>query len=86
MCSKAIESPNSNVILNTHLKILYQIMASCMDEEGLLKRTDSKSLEKLDKAGLNLKQSNSKLLCLLFTCTDLVWQIVNFTSASFVYV
>ena len=26
------------------------------DEEGLLKRTHSKSLEKLDKAGLNLKQ------------------------------
>ena len=31
-------------------------MASCMDEEGLLKRTHSKSLQKLDKAGLNLKQ------------------------------
>ena len=55
MWSKAVEFPNSNLILNTHLKILYQIMASCMDE-GLLKRTHSKSLEKLDKAGLNLKQ------------------------------
>ena len=31
-------------------------MASCMDDEGLLKRTRSKSLEKFDKAGLNLKQ------------------------------
>ena len=30
-------------------------MASCMDEEELLKRTHSKT-EKLDKAGLNLKQ------------------------------
>ena len=56
MFSKAVECPNSNLILNTHLKVLYQIMASCMDEEGLLKRTHSKSLEKLGKAGLNLKQ------------------------------
>ena len=46
---------NARIRLNTHLKILYQIMASCMDKEGLLKRTHSKSLEKLDKAGLNLK-------------------------------
>ena len=30
-----------------------------MDEEGLLKRTHSKSLEKLDKAGLNLKRRSS---------------------------
>ena len=51
-----LECPNSNLILSTHLKILYQITASCMDDEGLLKRTRSKSLEKLDKAGLNLKQ------------------------------
>ena len=43
-------------IRTTHSKVLHQIMASCMDEEGLLKRTHSKSLEKLDKAGLNLKQ------------------------------
>ena len=56
MCSKAVECPNSNLILNTHSKVLYQIMASCMDEEGLFKRTHSKSLGKLDKAGLNLKQ------------------------------
>ena len=56
MCSKAVECSNSNLILNTHSKVLHQIMASCMDEEGLLKRTHSKSLEKLDKAGLNLKQ------------------------------
>ena len=31
-------------------------MASYMDEGGLLQRTHSKSLEKLDKAVLNLKQ------------------------------
>ena len=89
LCSKAVECPNSNLILNTHSKVLYRIMVSCMDEERLLKHTHSKSLEKLDKTGLNLKQnceSNSKLLCLLFTCTDLVWQITNFTSASTIYV
>ena len=57
MCSKAVECPNSNLILNTHSKVVYQIMASCVDEEGLLKSTHSKSLEKLDKAGLNLKQN-----------------------------
>ena len=50
MCWKAVECPNSNLILNTHSKVLYQIMASFMDEERLLKRTHSKSLEKLDKA------------------------------------
>ena len=31
-------------------------MASCMDEGEVLKRTHSKPLEKLDKAGLNSKQ------------------------------
>ena len=38
------------------LLVLYQIMVLRMDEGGLLKCKDSKSLEKLDKAGLNLKQ------------------------------
>ena len=42
MCSKAVECPNSNLILNTHSMVLYQVMASCMDEEGLLKYTHSK--------------------------------------------
>ena len=58
-----------------------------MDEDRLLKRRYSKSLEKLDKAGLNLNQKyNSKLLCFLFTCKDFVWQITNFTLVSSVYV
>ena len=56
MCSKAVECPNSNLILNTHSKILHQIMAGVLYGRRRTVETHSKSLEKLDKAGLNLKQ------------------------------
>ena len=45
--------PEFELDIKYSLKGFTQIM---MDEEGMLKRTHSKSLEKLDKAGLNLKQ------------------------------
>ena len=49
--------PEFELDIKYSLKGFTQIMMDIkIYEEGMLKRTHSKSLEKLDKAGLNLKQ------------------------------